>query len=246
MDSQDKLWSFSWFRGFLDIFYRPSSVANYAPARTIQAISVALLLSAGSLTLLAYWYSISPELSEQSYTLQKQTLERTSAKFGWSEDFKADQLAELKSTFNFNAPATLASNLFRMLFGLFAFATLFWVGNRLFAPPQPTNFFSTLIIVAFSFSIDAAGTLITALLQTSFHSIIVAPSPGFLIDYSASPSIFAMLNRLNIFSIWQQIAIGIAVGSAAGMSRKMGIILGISVFGFILGFFGTMTFAFNG
>jgi hypothetical protein len=231
--ANEENFSVSWLQGFLDIITAPEELASRLithPARIV--IFAALLLTFAS-TGVQYLYSINDGISRQMYEMQARGLEKMAEKQGVSEAQIEEQLEKIREQQAFSLPRTLGVSLIFTLLTVFLFGFLYWILQRLFNSEPPP----VMVIVAlanYGASIACLGALVTALMQFAGNSIGFAPSPTLFINATEDPYLLQFLGRLNPFTIWEYIVVGIVVARHVGLSRAQGIGIGGTALGITL------------
>ena len=223
----------SWLQGFLDIITAPEELAPRLithPARVV--IFAALLLTFVS-TGVQYLYSINDGIRREMYEMQASGLVKMAEKQGVAEAQIEEQLEKIREQQNFSLPRTLGVSLIFTLLTVFLFGFLYWILQRLFNSEPPP----AMVIVAlanYGASIACLGALVTALMQFFGNSIGSSPSPTLFINAAEDPYLLQFLGRLNPFTVWEYIVVGIVVARHVGLSRGQGIGVGATALGITL------------
>lgn len=124
---------------------------------------------------------------------------------------------------------------------VFLIGFIFWFLQRLFNA-EPPSVLSIVAIVAFGFSIDSIDALVRAVLMVTTGSVFATPSLAFLVApaNTALGLIHTFLSKLNIFTVWEYLALGLAVASRVQMPRKFGFLFGTMAFLIVYGAIATV------
>jgi hypothetical protein len=192
--------SLSWFGGFKQIITQPSDLSALHGANVMKVSMAAILLMGFSYTITAYISWMNPELRQQGIYMMTFLLRESGQK-----------IPEIGTTFEFTKTlgfAMMKSGVFPLLLVSLLFNTL----HRMLTS-EPLKFVAVLAICAFSMSITAVGMIATMLLQLSTKSINSLFSFAGFVSAQEHYFLFGFLSQIDVFLVWQFIAIGTAIAS---------------------------------
>ena len=117
---------------------------------------------------------------------------------------------------------------------------LFWGVHRIFTE-SPLSFPAVIGVLAFSNSITALGFIATALLQLLTGNIGSSFSLGEFFPFSEHYFLNSFLTRIDVFLVWQYVAVSTAIASLLGAANNVRVILSILSVLFFSIFVGSMT-----
>lgn len=227
----------SHFSGFVDIVYEPAAVGERKLAQAVPIIASGLLLYiVGALLSLYITYS-SPELKQQIVDMNSKLIEfveNNLRQSDLSQEEIEDNIANVRDSFtemldSDRLPLTLLSTLFMGAAALFFFAAIFWIMARAMSETVP-SYSVVAAFVGYGFAISAIGKILTAALQSAGDSLFFSPSLAMFLSMQPEPPSFytyQFMLQVNIFPIWEQLAVGIAVARSANLSSKKGLVFGV-------------------
>jgi hypothetical protein len=229
----------SWLAGFVDILTDPTALALRLvrfPARIIAFASLLItFVSVGA----SYVYSTNGGISEQMYKMQAETVERVMRKQGVADGQIEQELDKIRERLQFSFVRTMGISIIYVMISLFLFGFLFWMLQRLFNSEPPP----VLIVIGlanYGASISALGIIATCLMQFASNSLMISLSPtAFMsLENMTNPAMVQFWARLNPFTIWEYVVVGIVVARHVGMSRTQGIGIGATALVIVLSFTG--------
>lgn len=234
--------SVSVFSGFIDMFTSPWEVGKRNVRSILAVISLAVLLETLAIGGITYFYSANTGIRQENYQMQTQMIDKMAQSPSFPKEKLPEMYQEIEKGLDFNPTKSIGMGVLMSVVIIFVFGVLFWICHRIFTA-EPINFMQLVGLVSYGAGISAVGNLITGLMQFFSDSLVVAPNLGFMVGIGDA-GMFALLSRINIFTVWYYAAIGVAIASAAGLTRKHGYIIGGIVYGVIfLTLFGVMKIA---
>ncbi len=234
--------SVSVFSGFIDMFTSPWEVGKRNIRSILAVLSLAVLLETIAISGITYFYSANTGIRQENYQMQTQMIDKMAKGPNFPKEKLPEMYEEIEKGLDFNPTKSLGMGVLLSVVVIFVFGILFWISHRIFTA-EPINFMQLVGLVSYGAGISAVGNLITGLIQFFSDSLVVAPNLGFMVGIGDA-GMFALLSRVNIFTVWYYVTVGIAIASAAGLTRKHGYIIGGIVYGVIfLTLFGTMKLA---
>jgi hypothetical protein len=228
-----------WLAGFVDILTVPEELAlrlvRY-PARIIAFASLLItFVSVGA----TYLYSINGGISEQMYRMQAETVERVMRKQGVADGQIEKELDNIRERLAFSFVRTMGISIIYVMISLFLFGFLFWILQRLFNSEPPP----VLVIIGlanYGAAISSIGIIVTCLIQFATNSVMTSLSPTVFmsLENMSNPAMVQFWARVNPFTIWEYLVVGIVVARHVGMSRVQGIGIGATALVIVLSFTG--------
>mgnify|MGYP000861639478 FL=1 len=219
------------FSGFIEMFTSPWEVGKRSIRSVLAILAMAVLLETIAIAGITYFYSASTGIRQENYQMQTQMIDKISKGPNFPKEKLPQMYEDIEKGLDFDPTKAIGLGLLMSVLITFVFGVLFWICHRIFTA-EPINFMQLVGLVSYGAGISAVGNLITGLIQFFSNSLVVAPNLGFLVGIGDS-GMFALLSRINIFTLWYYAAIGVAIASAAGLTRKHGYIIGGIVYGVI-------------
>jgi len=223
--------SASLFSGFIDMFTLPWEVGKRAMSSVLKVLLMAILLETIVVAGISYFYSASPGVRQEMFQMQTQVIDKMAKGPNFPKEKLPEMYADIEKGLDFNPTKSIGIGLLTAAFSVFGLGILFWICHRIFTA-EPINFMRLVGLVSYGAAISALGNLITGLMQFFGNSMLIAPNLGFLVGVGDA-GMFGVLSRVNIFTIWYYIAVGIAIASAAGLSKERGYTIGGIAYGFL-------------
>ncbi len=239
---------YAWLQGFRDIFFSPMKVGSLAVANPVRVLVVAVLLWALVTTASEYVRASHSGLVHQNNVMEENDL-RAIGRYARMDDDKINEqirdLREKKAGNTFQLPGTLAWSVVFAFISLAVLTVVYWILVRLFNS-EPPSFTSLLAIVSYGNAIASVGLIVVVLCQYLSGSIFISPSLAFLAASAngAQTVVHTLLSKLNIFTLWEYLVVGIAIAVHSRMSKKVGIVFGSVAFLFLYGIYSVMLFLF--
>ncbi len=232
----------SWLQGFADIIMQPEELATRLvqyPGRIIAFASLLLtFISVGA----SYLYSVNDGISGQMYKMQAQTVERIMRKQGVAEGQIEQELEKVRERLEFSFVRTLGISIIFVMISMFLFGLLFWILQRLFNS-EPPPVLAIIGLTNYGASIASIGILVGCMIQFAGNSMFLSLSPAAFMDLSENPAMLQFYGRINPFTIWEYIVVGIVTARHVGMSRTQGIGIGATALVIVLMFTGIFAWA---
>lgn len=238
----------AWLQGFVRILYAPSSVGRLVLSSPIRPIVFAVLLWVFAATVTQVITTATPSLQKQQMRMQENDMRAIGEYAHIDKEKLDDQIEELRSNTAGTASltGTIAWAVFYSFVSLFVVGSLFWILQRLFNA-EPPPYLSTIAVVAYGLIINGIGSIVIVGMQAITGSIFISPSLAFLTaPIENTLTIFhTLLTKVNVFTVWEYLAVGIAVAAHAGLSRKFGIIFGAVIFLAVFGVFSVLVLLYS-
>lgn len=232
-----------WMSGFLKILYAPAQVGRMVITSPMRPVLFGILLAALATLASEVIMTTNPTLVKQQVTMADNDI-RALGRVGKSDEEtinKEIQKNRQKTQQNIPWPFSVLRSLAYGFVSVFAVGLLLWFLQRLFnAEPPPV--LSIVAIVAYGFSIDSIDAIARAVMMAVTGSVFATPSLAFLVAPSSTALglIYTLLSKLNIFTVWEYIALGLAVSAHVGMPRKFGVLFGTATFLIVYGAIATV------
>lgn len=228
----------TWLQGFIKILHTPSSIGTFAMVSPFRSIVFGVLLWVLASVTTQFITLSMPQLQKQQTQMQENDIRALGRSAHIDEDDLEEQVQDVRSKLDkgFSPTGTIAWALLYGFASTFVVGSLFWVLQRLFNS-EPPPYLATIAVSAYGLTISSIGSIVTVALQAITGSIFASPSLAFLAaPIENSLSIFyTFLTKLNVFTVWEYLAVGIAVATHAGLVRKFGFIFGAVAFLAVLG-----------
>lgn len=221
--------SLSWLGGFVQIITQPSDLNALHGANVMKVSVAAILLIAFSHTISAYFTWINLELRQQSIFI-----------IDYVHRLTATKVPEMGNTFGFTnelVNSMIQSGIFKLLLISLLFNTL----HRILTS-EPLKFIAVMAICAYSMSIVSLGKVATMLLQYSTNSINSLFSLAGFVSAQEHYFQFVFLSPIDVFFVWQFVAIGTAIASFTLMPTSKKVLLISSALLLTITIFGLMTY----
>lgn len=225
---------YAWLRGFIAIFFSPENVGRSATPYVGRVLVCAALLWAAATVSDQYLMIAHSGLRSQTEYVAANDLRALGKSVGLSQERIQREVQEITKPKVVQAnqlPTWLAWSIVYSFVSMTILSILYWVLVRLFNP-EPPSVAAIASTVAYGSSIAALGLVVIGISKFLTGSIFGSPSLAFL---SAPLSkthmlVHTLLTKLNIFTVWEYIAVGIAVAARAGMGWRWGIIFSAVAF----------------
>lgn len=191
----------------------PWRLAAYADRRAATFFAVAVLAVTSVKVVASVYTRADPWLQAESELL-------TPAPKG---DGQVD-LSQPKRQFT----AYLGGAVFTTIVSTLALAGLMMVVGR-FLTDKPYSFGHAVIIVSSASSIAILGTIIETSLQLATHSMRWGPHLGIIVEPGSSPYMFAALQRVDAFALWEYLVVGMGLVRCYGLHHRYGLVVGLVV-----------------
>ncbi|MCX6141097.1 MAG: hypothetical protein NTX15_09760 [Candidatus Kapabacteria bacterium] len=109
-----------------------------------------------------------------------------------------------------------------------ALAGFFLIAMR-FMTNAPVTYSMAIVAVSSSAIIQGLDLLVSVAGHIYFHSARAGLHAGLFVSPIDAPMLFTWLQRISLFSLWQYIAIAIALSTWGGLHRRYGIVVGAVV-----------------
>lgn len=121
-----------------------------------------------------------------------------------------------------------------------ALSGLFLVMTR-FMTNAPVTYSMAMVSVASSALLQCADLALATTGHLVFHTSRAGLHAGLFISPLDAPAMFTWLQRISVISVWQYIAIAVALTTWGGLHRRFGIIVGLVVWVITMLIFGALT-----
>lgn len=121
-----------------------------------------------------------------------------------------------------------------------ALAGLFLIMTR-FMTDAPVTYSMAMVSVASSALLQCADLALTTTSHLTFHTARAGLHAGIFISPLEAPVLFTWLQRISLVSVWQYIAIAIALTTWGGLHRRFGVVVGLVVWIITMLVFGALT-----
>lgn len=215
----------SWIRGFIDIFSDIGAAAHIYLPKPFKAIAFAVAIF--SIAIIASEYVrfenvvLVDQLIEQRTQIIYDLVESGAIAESQVDDLVDKVQAQIETSRNFTPGVALLFAVFHVVY----FGIVFWILQRLFNADSPP--WSVIAAVAsYGMSIAAVGVVVSALMQSAAGSIYVTPSLTLVIDTTDDFRLYDFLTRLDLFTIWEFLAVGVVVARHVGFTTQRGLLFG--------------------
>jgi len=124
--------------------------------------------------------------------------------------------------------AVLGGAVFTTIVSTLALAGLMVIIGR-FLTDKPYRFGHAVIMVSSASSIVILRIVIETSLQLATHSLRWGPHLGIVVDPTASPYMFAALQRVDAFALWEYLVVAIGLVRSYGLHQRYGLVVGLIV-----------------
>ena len=136
--------------------------------------------------------------------------------------------------------AVLGGALMNAIISTVVLGVMFWILLR-FMTDQPISYLTALAGVSAMSGIDVVKSIAMTPLHLLTHSNRIGLHAGIFTDPSSHPFLFAWLQRFDVFSLWQYLAIGAVLAISAHLHHRYGLVVGGVVFLIVQLLFGGLT-----
>jgi hypothetical protein len=232
-----------WLRGFIKILYAPVEVGQMSIPSPIRPILFGVLIWVVAALASEAIMSTNPVLVQQQTVMAENDVRALGRAGRIDEETLDRQIEENRPKTKQSIPWSLsiARSVLYGFISVFGVGILFWVLQRLFNA-EPPSVLSIVTIVAYGFSIDGIDAIARAIMMTATGSVFATPSLAFLVaPYTTALSlVYTLLSKLNIFTMWEYLVLGLAVAAHVKMPRKFGFLFGIAAFIIVYGAIATV------
>ncbi|MBU3740841.1 MAG: hypothetical protein FGM24_00995 [Candidatus Kapabacteria bacterium] len=124
--------------------------------------------------------------------------------------------------------AILGGAVFTTSMSIIVLAGLMMVVGR-FLTDQPYRYGHAIIVTSGASAIVMLRVVVETSLQLATHSVRWGPHLGIVVDPSASPYVFAALQRVDVFTLWEYVVIAIGLVRTQGLHDRFGYVIGLVV-----------------
>ena len=207
----------------------PRRVEKVKPETAVAVFATAVLVLSLTMTAMTFIEATDPALTAESEMLSK----------GGMLQFAEEETVDLSSGQR-QFTAIFGGALISSVVSLVTLAGMFWIFVR-FLTDQPLTYSMAIGGVASTVGIDVARALVNLPMHLLTHTNRVGAHLGVLVDPASDPFWFAWLQRVDLFSIWQYLAVGVILTSWSGLHHRFGIVVGTVVFLVVLAVFAGFT-----
>jgi hypothetical protein len=231
----------SWLLAFKDIFFAPRNIPSRAPFPIGKVAAVAVVMYILSALLAAFINDSHTGLRHENFRLRARPIEIAQKKGDIPPIRSADLLKDLEKNYRFQLTTALTATLPIAATWLLFSTLIVWVFQSILFKNSLT-FAYTLAFVSFGNAIDAAGNLLKTGLHAVAGTLRADPSLSVFADPQNDPIMFAFLSRVDIFTIWQYIAIALAIAAYLNADRRKAYILAALTILVVILYFGAGAF----
>lgn len=136
--------------------------------------------------------------------------------------------------------AILGGAVFTTSMSIIVLAGLMMVVGR-FLTDKPYRYGHAVIVTSGASAIVILRVAIETGLQLATHSVRWGPHLGIVVDPATSPHMFAALQRVDVFTLWEYLVIAIGLVRTQGLHARFGYIVGLVVWLLMIILFGGAT-----
>lgn len=221
-----------WLNGFLEIWTGKGRTlkANTTQWRKIASTGLLIWIVAHVISL--FMYSRSEGVRADNMAMMQ------TSKITLSENDSKATEPNIQSL-DFSITAAMQSGLIKAVQSWLPLTLLFWGSFALIG--GGLTFGAAAGGVGYGMAVSAAGTFLTAALQSVTGSLRFVPGAGFLVSPGEYPWLFGFLTNINIFSMWQYAVLGLTLGYVARYRPKVGLAVGAFCYATMIAFMGAFS-----
>lgn len=205
---------------FLDVFRAmvlavraPWRLADYADRRALTFFAVAVLCVTACKVWATYLTAEDPQLLAESALLAPSSTDKATV-----------DIDQPKRLFT----AVLGGAVFTTIVSTAVLAGLMMIVGR-FLTDKFYLYRHAIIVTSGAASIAIIRVVVETSLQLLTHSSRWGPHLGIVIDPAGSPYLFAALQRVDLFGLWEYMVVAIGLVGTQGLHRRYGYIVGLVV-----------------
>lgn len=211
---------YSWMKGFVKIVKHPHQVGLDGNSEPLKSMVFAGMLETLATLCITWLHRQSPELIQENIAMMKP----------WMKNGPGQQASTLTSLpFDQALLSTLASS----FVGILAFGFVLWLIHWALTK-ESKKLYEISGMASYGSGVYAIGILCTGILSFAFGSLRWGPHLGICIDPSATPFMFAILARINIFSILSYVLASYAMIGYSNIESRYGLVSSIIAIGIVL------------
>ncbi|MFN5005889.1 MAG: hypothetical protein ACK5GO_00160 [Ignavibacteria bacterium] len=214
---------YSWLRGFVRILHQPHQTGLSGNAEPLKSLVFAGLLETAASLMVAWLHRKSPELIAENILMMKP----------WMKNGQQQQPSTLTSL---PFDQALLSTLTTSFIGILAFGFVLWIIHWALTK-ESRKLYEIAGIASYGSGVYALGTVVTGIMAFSFGSLQWGPHLGILIDPSAHPFMFAIMARINVFSILSYVLASYAMIGYSRIESRYGLISSIIAIGIVMSWY---------
>jgi hypothetical protein len=215
---------YTWLRGFVRILKHPHGVGLEGNSEPLKSIVFAGILEASASLFVAWLHRQNPVLIAENIAMMKP----------WMKNGAKQQSSTLTSL---PFDQALLSTLTTSFIGILAFGFVMWIIHWALTK-ESKKLYEIAGIASYGSGIYAIGVILTGVSAFVFDSLRWGLHAGILIDPASNPFVFAILARVNLFSIISYVLASYAVIGYSRIESRYGVFASIFAIFIILAWYG--------
>lgn len=215
---------YTWLRGFIRIIKDPHQVGLEGNAEPLKSIVFAGILEAAASLFITWLHRQNPALIAENISMMKP----------WMKHGTQQQSSTLTSL---PFDQALLSTLTTSFIGILAFGFVMWLIHWALTK-ESKKLYEIAGIASYGSGVYAIGMILTGLSAFAFNSLQWGAHAGILIAPASNPFQFAILARINLFSIISYVLASYAVIGYSKIESRYGVIASVIAIILILSWYG--------
>ncbi len=211
---------YSWLSGFFRILQQPHQVGLSGNSEPLKSIVFAGILETTASLMIAWLHRQSPALIAENIQMMKP----------WMKNGQQQQSSTLTSL---PFDQALLSTLTTSFVGILAFGFVMWIIHWALTK-ESKKLYEIAGMASYGSGVYAIGILCTGILAFAFGSLRWGPHLGICIDPSTYPFMFAILARINVFSILSYVLASYAMIGYSNIESRYGLVSSIIAISIVL------------